>query len=139
MQGNVLVVEDDESIRCLLVEYLKERSHLQVDGARDGADALHQISLKRYPVIVLDLIMPHMSGIDFLVSLEALLSDPSVKMLEEAPAVLVITSAPPEDVSSETLQRRFPSFVRGFMRKPLDIADLGERVEALLGLTATRS
>jgi DNA-binding response OmpR family regulator len=139
MQGNVLVVEDDESIRGLLIEYLKERSHLQVDGARDGADALHQISLKRYPVIVLDLIMPHMTGIDFLTSLEALLSDPSVKMLEEAPAVLVITSAPPEEVSSEVLQRRFPSLVRGVMRKPLDIADLGGRVEGLLESTAARS
>lgn len=133
MQGNVLVVEDDDSIRRLLIEVLKERSSLTVDAARDGVDALHQVTRKRYSVVILDLMMPFMSGIDFLSSLEALLSDPSVKSLEEPPAVLIITSAPQEEVPSEELQHRFPSFVQGVLRKPVDVAALTSRVEALLG------
>ncbi|HEX8409643.1 MAG TPA: response regulator [Thermoanaerobaculia bacterium] len=132
MHGNVLVVEDDDSIRRLLIEVLKERSSLIVDAARDGVDALHQVTRKRYSVVILDLMMPFMSGIDFLSSLEALLSDPSVKSLEEPPAVLIITSAPPEEVPSDELQHRFPSFVQGVLRKPLDVAALAARVEALL-------
>lgn len=129
---NVLVVEDDESIRRLLMEYLQERAAVHVDGARDGVEALHQISTKAYGVVVLDVMMPYMSGIDFLASLEAMMSDPSVKVLEEPPAVLVITSAPQEEVPSDDLQHRFPSFVHGVMRKPLDVAALGARVQALL-------
>ena len=130
--GNVLVVEDDDSIRRLLVEYLREREHLDVDVARDGVEALHQVSTKRYAVVILDLMMPHMSGIDFLTSLEALRSDPSVKPLEEPPAVIVVTSAPAEHVSGDDLQRRFPEFVQGVLRKPVDVRTLATRVEALL-------
>lgn len=130
--GNILVVDDDDGARRLLMEYLAERSSLNVDGARDGVEALHQIALKRYAVVVLDVLMPHMSGVDFLSSLEALISDPSVKGLDEAPAVVVITSAPPEDVRADDLQHRYPRFVREVMRKPLDIAALGNRVAALI-------
>ena len=132
-QGNILVVDDDEDVRRLLMEYLTERSHVHVDGARDGVEALHQIAIKPYAVVVLDVIMPHMSGVDFLSSLDALMSDPSVKSLDEPPAVLVITSMPAEDVRADQLQHRFPSFVRGVLRKPLDIPTLGNRVVALLG------
>ena len=130
--GNVLVVEDDDGIRRLLIEYLRERSSLQVDGARDGVEALHQVSTHAYDVVVLDLMMPYMSGIDFLTSLDALLSDPSVKSLEEPPAVIIVTSAPPEDVSADDLQHRFPTFVQGVMRKPVDYCALATRVESLL-------
>ncbi|HUP62717.1 MAG TPA: response regulator [Thermoanaerobaculia bacterium] len=127
----LLVVEDDDKVRGLLVEYFTQHA-IDVDGARDGAEALHQLSGKAYAVIVLDLIMPHMSGIDFLRSLEALSSDPSVKQLEHTPAVLVITSAPQDDVPSRDIENRFPSIVRGVLRKPLDIPVLAGRVEALL-------
>ena len=130
--GNVLVVEDDDSIRRLLMEYLQEQSSLHVDGARDGVEALHHVSTRPYDVVVLDLMMPHMSGIDFLSSLDALMSDPSVKSLEEPPAVIVVTSAAQEDVSADDLQHRFPSFVHGVMRKPLDYKALATRVESLL-------
>ena len=130
--GNVLVVEDDDSIRRLLIEYLRERASLDVDGARDGVEALHQVSTKPYAVVILDLMMPYMSGIDFLTSLEALMSDPSVKSIEQPPAVIVVTSAPPEDVPADDLQQRFPSFVRGVLRKPLDFCQLAIHVEALL-------
>lgn len=131
-QGNILVVDDDESVRRLLMEYLRERSCLHVDGARDGVEALHQVTTKPYAVVVLDVMMPYMSGVDFLSSLDALMSDPSIKALDEPPAVLVITSMPQEDVRADELQQRFPTFVRGVMHKPLDISALGNRVVALV-------
>ena len=130
--GTVLVVEDDESIRRLLIEYFREHSGLDVDAARDGVDALHHVVTRKYRVVVLDLIMPYMTGIDFLDSLSAMLSDPSVKTLEEPPSVVIITSAPQEQVSAAELERRFPSIVRGVMRKPLDVDALARRVESLL-------
>jgi CheY-like chemotaxis protein len=130
--GNVLVVEDDDRMRRLLMEYLQERSSLHVDGARDGVEALHQVSTRAYDVVILDLIMPYMSGIDFLSSLDALMSDPSVKPLNDPPAVIIVTSAPQEDVSADDLQHRFPSFVQGVLRKPVDYRALAARVESLL-------
>ena len=131
-QGNVLVVEDDDAIRRLLIEYLRERAGLHVYGVRDGVEALHQITTRPYRVIVLDLMMPYMSGIDFLDSLKAAMSDPSVKAPQELPSIIVITSAPHEEVPSHDLKQRFPIFVDSVMRKPLDAAALATRVEALL-------
>lgn len=126
--GNVLVVEDDDDIRRLLMEYLEQHSYLDVDGARDGVEALHQISQKSYAIILLDLMMPKMSGVDFLDSLNALVCDPSIKALERLLAILVVTAAPPNEVSNEAIASRCPS-VRAIFRKPLDIVALGERVE----------
>ena len=117
--GNVLVVEDDESIRLLLMEYLTERAGLSVDGARDGVDALHQITSKHYAVVVLDVMMPYLSGIDYLDSLDAMLSDPSVKAIEAAPAVVIVTGVPQEEMPEAEVRQRFP-FVRGVLRKPVD-------------------
>jgi response regulator RpfG family c-di-GMP phosphodiesterase len=82
--------------------------------------------------VVLDLLMPHMSGVDFLSSLEALSSDPSVRSLPAPPCVFVITSMPQDMVPNSDIENRFPSLVRGVMRKPLDMRDLVERVEAWL-------
>ena len=128
--GNVLVVEDDDAIRRLVIQILEERA-LHVDGARDGADALHQIATREYAVVILDVMMPFMSGIDFLDSLNVLLYDPTLKSIETPPAVLVITSAAEETIPTRDLERRF-SMVRGVLRKPLNVPALATTVERLL-------
>lgn len=130
--ANILVVEDDDSIRTLLIEYLKECGHVAVDGARDGVDALHHVSTRRYEVVILDVMMPYMTGIDFLDSLEAMMSDPSIKGVKEAPAVLVITAAPQEQIPNSAIEERFPSIVRGIFRKPLQIEEFAQAVLSLL-------
>ena len=126
------MVDDDDQMRALLTDYFKEQLHAVVDVARDGAEALHLIATKRYAVVVLDLMMPHMSGIDFLDSLKALTSDPSLRTLKTLPAILVVTSASLDYVSNGDLEQRFPTLVRGVLRKPFDVHALAERVEALL-------
>lgn len=126
--GTVLVVEDDDAIRKLLVEYLHEHD-VDVAGARDGVEALHLLASKTFTVVVLDLMMPYMSGTDLLSSLEALSSDPSVKSLDELPGVIVITAAPQEEVPSGAIEHRFPKLVRRVLRKPLDMRSFGECVE----------
>ena len=126
---NVLVVEDDDTIRKLLVEYLGLQSRVSVDSARDGVEALHQIALNRYRVIVLDVVMPKMSGVDFLNSMEAMMSDDSIRSFDEPPAVLVITATPVANLPQGTLPGRYPRLVRGVFRKPLDLPELGKCVE----------
>jgi CheY-like chemotaxis protein len=129
---SVLVVEDDDSIRKLLVEYLGQQSHVHVDSARDGVEALHQIALNRYRVIVLDVVMPKMSGVDFLNSMEAMMTDASLRSFDEPPAVLIITATPASDLPQSSLQQRYPKLVRGVFRKPLDLPELGQTVRTNL-------
>lgn len=132
MAGTVLVVEDEEAIRRLLITSLHETAALEIDAARDGVDALHQVTTRTYDLVILDLMMPHMTGIDFLDSLTAMLSDPSVRTLTVPPAVLIVTGASPEQIPSESIERRFPDLVRGVLRKPLQFGELTRRVEELL-------
>ena len=129
---SVLIVEDDDAIRLLLTEYLQAHSHITVESARDGVEALHQISTKRYDVVVLDVMMPKMSGVDLLDSLAALRRDPSVQSPESLPAVLVITSVSDRDVSDRVLAEHCPEVVRGVFRKPLEIDALASEVERYL-------
>jgi CheY-like chemotaxis protein len=134
MQSNILVVEDDDSIRLLLIETLLEQTPgVAIDAARDGVDALHHASTKNYDVVVLDLMMPYMTGIDFLDSLEAMISDPSVKTMQDLPSVIVITGASNEQVPNSAIQDRFPNLVRCVLRKPLDIGVLTDCVREYLG------
>lgn len=130
--GNVLVVEDDDTIRRLLIEYLKSHEMVNVVGARDGVDALHLIAMSQYAVMILDVMMPKMSGIDVLDSLHALTSDPSVKTLDDPPAVLVITSAERASLPDDAITQRCPGMVHGVFRKPLDVQALAARVEGYL-------
>ena len=129
---SVLVVEDDDSVRRLLADHLAARMPVEVDSARDGVDALYKITTKPYRVVILDLMMPKMSGTDLLDSLHAHISDPSVKALEKPPVVLVITAAPDSALSDDLIRKRCPETVRGIFRKPLDVAVLAANVEKFL-------
>ena len=122
--SSVLVVEDNDAIRNLLVEYLGQRDRLHVDSVRDGVEALHRLSTRHYDVVVLDLLMPYLSGIDVLDSLQIL-------AVEDPPAVLVITSESVDAIGDRDIERRCPSVVRGVLRKPFDFGRLAERVETL--------
>jgi len=57
----VLLVEDEKSIRDAVVAYL-EREGFWVTPANDGESALHAFSLHNFDLIVLDLMLPKISG-----------------------------------------------------------------------------
>jgi CheY-like chemotaxis protein len=63
---HILVVEDDQDLRETLMESL-EFAGYSVTTAGDGADALTQLqaSPRRPDLILLDLQMPHMDGVEF--------------------------------------------------------------------------
>ena len=132
MPQNVLVVEDDDSVRQLLIEYLKEHSITHVDSARDGADALHHVYRQSYDVIILDVMMPHMTGIDFLDSLQVLSADRTIKTLRQRPAVIIITSASAEQIPNDQLEERSPGIIRAVLRKPLEMNQLQSWLDRLL-------
>jgi CheY-like chemotaxis protein len=128
----ILVVEDDERIRQLLVEYLRQGGQAEVASARDGAEALNYLGRNACDLVLLDLVMPHMSGMDLLASMDALLNDPSAGRLAQAPAVVVVTSMSDEAIPAGVIEQQFPRLVRSVIRKPVDAAALAERIDDVL-------
>ncbi len=138
VNGSVLIVEDDDTIRRLLAEYLKHHAHVNVDGARDGVEALHRLSQRQYAVVILDLMMPKMSGTDVIDSVKARMSDPWLRELKRPPAIIVMTAVADAELPAGTLVQRC-TLVRAVFRKPLDVVALGESVEQFLREGGTRS
>jgi CheY-like chemotaxis protein len=64
----ILVVDDDEAIRTLVLTVLRRRGYA-VDAARNGVEAMDMIGGRRYALVVLDLMMPRMSGYDVMEAL----------------------------------------------------------------------
>ena len=116
-EKRILVVEDDDAIRALLLTILQRRG-FKVDTSSNGADAIKRLSDCIYSVILLDMMMPVMSGYEFLADLER-------RRNEQRPLVIVLTAgAPPRDLN--------PDIVAGTIRKPFDVELLVDTIEACI-------
>jgi DNA-binding response OmpR family regulator len=65
IKKTILVVEDEEYLRDLYIQLLQEEGH-DVDSAADGEDAYSKMSQKIYDLVVLDIILPKMDGLQIL-------------------------------------------------------------------------
>ena len=63
-EAHILVVDDDDRIRDLVKQYLSENNYL-VTTANNAENAKEKINLIKFDLIVLDIMMPGKSGIDF--------------------------------------------------------------------------
>ena len=66
LSGNILIVDDERSIRKTLNEILSYEG-FKVDEATDGEEGLKMFGEKTYDVILCDIKMPKVDGIEFLV------------------------------------------------------------------------
>jgi len=64
-QAHILVVDDDEGIRSLVKKYLNEKKYL-VTTADNAENASEKIKIVKFDLIILDIMMPGKSGLDFL-------------------------------------------------------------------------
>jgi DNA-binding response OmpR family regulator len=64
----ILVTDDDPSILCLVATILR-RANYDVDTAASGREAIEKTEQTQYDAIVLDLMMPLMSGLEVLAHL----------------------------------------------------------------------
>lgn len=122
-EKRILVVDDDDAIRTLLFTVLRRRGY-QVDTARNGADGLQRCMQCRYSLVVLDLMMPMLSGYEFVDHI-------ATQSRIDRPLVLVLTAGnEPRNLN--------PDVVAGTMRKPFDIELLMDTVKACLSTIAER-
>ena len=63
-KAHILVVDDDDGIRDLVKQYLNQNNYL-VNTAKNADDALSKIKIIKFDLIVLDIMMPGTSGLEF--------------------------------------------------------------------------
>lgn len=116
----VLVVDDDRENIDLLTQYLSQEG-LSVQSAPDGAGALHRIRAWKPHLILLDVNMPGISGIDLIPKIRAVTEQDYVSI------VLVSGALTLEDVN-----RGISAGADDYLTKPFRSQDLLSRVRAML-------
>ena len=76
--SNILIIDDEKAIRKTLMEILSFEGY-KIDEAGDGVEGLAKFSEKKYDVVLCDIKMPKMDGIEFLE--KAKLQDPEVSIV----------------------------------------------------------
>jgi DNA-binding response OmpR family regulator len=119
IQNQVLLIEDDAWIRSFLRDVLTDAGYL-VSEAADGETGLRMLREQRPDVVLLDLAMPDVTGVEVLRRLR------SDRLSRDIP-VLVISAytrvLPPDQVD----------LASGVLRKPLDVDNLLAEVRRVLG------
>jgi len=114
---HILVVEDEKRLANLIKRALDEEGHV-VDVSNDGAEALEMARSTSYDLLILDLMLPHMDGIEVARRLRAAKSDVRILMLTARDAV-------------EDRVQGLESGADDYLIKPFSFAELLARVKAL--------
>ncbi len=126
--AEILVVDDSKVMRDMIVACLRPRADLTFTQASSGLEAIERLSLKPFDLVVLDLNMPDIGGIEVLEFVRA------QDKLKSLPIIVVTTRG--DDVSRS---RALEAGASRFMTKPFTPdAILGE-VDGLVGPGRTRA
>jgi len=115
---SVLIVDDEKNIRLTLSLAL-EKLNIPVDTANDGDEALRKLTEKSYALMLLDLRMPGMDGLEVLRRVSEI--RPEVK-------VVIITAWGSIEIAVEAMRLGAVDF----LQKPFDADDVRELVSSLL-------
>lgn len=118
MDESVLVVDDDPLVRDLLVQFLSLRGYRAL-GVKDGHDALQMVGNVPPDVILLDMIMPGMSGIEVLQAL---------REKEYPGSVIIMTGSHNE----ELLEDAWALGPQEVLVKPIDLERLLTAIQLVL-------
>ncbi len=105
----ILIVDDNDLMRTLLLGILRSEDYPTVSEARNGIVALDAIAKDKPDIVFLDVIMPEMDGIETLQNIKERYPDI---------AVIMITGNP----SKENVEESIQSGASGFIVKPFNSA-----------------
>ena len=113
--AHILLAEDDEALATFLIKSLKRAGH-RVTFARDGLEAYEKIFKEKFDLLLTDLAMPGMDGIDLVKKSREKLADLKVMFITGFSAVAIEANVDSTDIIS----------------KPFHLKELTDRIEILL-------
>lgn len=118
MAKSILIVDDNPNMSSLLVEML-EVFQYNADRATDGHDALKKIESNDYAMVITDMRMPKMSGLELL---------QAIKEMKPSMPVVMISGYSVEDCDSDLVRTK----ADGFLNKPFMMSDIENLLSELL-------
>jgi two-component system chemotaxis response regulator CheY len=118
MSVKILIVDDSGLARRLTRQFVEELGH-SVEEATDGAQALERYVLNRHDVVLLDMVMHGMYGLEVLTKLREL--NPNL-------AVVVVTA----DIQKSTREQIKAAGAAGIINKPLKREELASVLGTVL-------
>ena len=122
--GHILVVDDDDGIRNLVKQYLTENNFL-VTTANNAEDAKEKISIIKFDLIVLDIMMPGKSGLDFTLENKDKINTP----------IILLTAKGEADERIEGLE----TGADDYLPKPFEPKELVLRIKNILNKTKSKN
>ena len=117
----ILIVDDDKTTRKLLSLYLKG-SGFEVVTAENGLNALEKLGSDTFQLVLTDLNMPYMDGIEFL---KAMKSNPGTSNI---PALMLTT-----ETDEEERQRAIDAGADGYLSKPVTAEVVAAKIRQMVG------
>jgi two-component system, chemotaxis family, chemotaxis protein CheY len=118
MNAKVLIVDDSSLARRTVRQLLEEMGHT-VEEASDGAQALERYYINRHDLVILDMVMNGMYGLDVL-----------AKMRELNPEARVIIAT--ADIQKSTQEHARAAGAAAFVNKPINRQELTRLIGAIL-------
>lgn len=123
--GHVLVVDDEALIRTMLVKYLRKQGY-EVRAAQNGAEALALVEQEPPDVVLVDMYMPGMNGVEVLRALRG---------RQYRGTVIALTASQDEKLLLDMLELGSVDV----MNKPVNLEQLGLAVQVGLAMSETKS
>lgn len=116
--NRILIVEDDERFNQIVCTFLMKNNY-QAEGCLNPVQAFDLLCQKNYDLIISDIMMPQVNGIDFA---------QAVRETNVSIPILFISAL--DDLA--TKQKGFRAGIDDYMVKPIDLEELLLRIQALL-------
>ncbi len=116
----VLVVDDDKTTRKMLSLILKTKGY-EVVTAENGIEALQKLGLEEINLILIDMNMPYMDGIEFTKQVRA------NQQFCEIPIIMITTEA-----DEEERKRAYDAGVDDYLIKPTNATEISESMKKIM-------
>ena len=123
-EAHILVVDDDDGIRDLLRQYLTENNYL-ITTANSAEEAKEKISIIKFDLIILDIMMPGKTGLEFTLENKNIINTP----------ILLLTAKGEANERIEGLEVGADDY----LPKPFEPKELVLRIRNILNKTKSKS
>ena len=106
----IMIIEDDEEMRSLLKDFFEEEG-FETDSVSNGVDALRMLSKDHFDLVITDIRMPGLTGLDIL---------PRIRRLKPEIPIIVMTAYGSDDVRRRSLERGATLY----LEKPIHLSKL---------------